>query len=153
MTSHGHAPSGKYLTAYRSRKGQRSGESAAEMSAATHIVVSVVAHGAGIVRVSRTRQPLKLVVIHRSGICVLNDRAERCARGSFAQYARAYLRHVLFLAGGGSGIITGGAAVHLKLYLIKIDLFARRKAVNYNAYSDAVALAKYRNLYIIAPCR
>ena len=122
------------------------------MTAAPHVVVAVVTHRPGIIRVTGTRQTLEFVVIHRARVGVFDDRAERRAGGDIVEDARTDLRHILFLAGRGCAVVAGCAAVHLKLYLVKIKVFSGGQSVDDNADSYAVTLSENRNFNIVTPC-
>ena len=123
---------------------ERRCQPAGKMPAAGDILKAAVTELRGIIRMSRTRQAAKLLIIAAAGIAVADDRRQGCTAGFPVLQAAEKFRAVLFPAGCGPVVPSRCTAVQKALQGVKVDREACRQAVQRHADRFGMALTEYR---------
>ena len=112
------------------------------MAAAAVVIAAMIAHMAGIVGVTRTRQILGSGVVLGMLVAVADDGTERRPGGSAFKQAGQDLRLIRLLPGGWTGAFPGCTAGHFCGDLRKIQLYTGRHILQHHTNGRAVGLAK-----------
>ena len=76
MPAHRYAVPGQDLPRHRTRKNERRREAAAEMAAAAHIGISVIADKGGVIGMGGAWAKGEVIIIARAGVGVLDEGAK-----------------------------------------------------------------------------
>ena len=145
------SPPFKDLAADGSGGAQAGREPPGKMSAAAHVVAAVVMNVGRIVGVAGARNLHQVCVIARARVGVLDDDAQRRARGVAVQYAAEKFGCVGFLAGCGALVPARCAARHLGEQSVAVNRLPGGQAVDYHADSRAVAFTEDRDSEVRSP--
>ena len=113
------------------------------MSAAPVVLESAVFHIGGVVRVSGSGDGLEVGIVAGAGVSVVDHSGYGSTAGEAVINAPQEFRLVLFLAGCGPVVLSGGPAVKKGLQFFKIHGKPRRNAVQHHADGGSVGLAEY----------
>ena len=141
------------LSADRTGKAEGRCQTAGEMSAATHVIEATVAHGAGIVGVTRTGQPCQIAVVLGTCVRILDKGTQRCASGAVVQKTGHHLRQVFFATRRCRPVFFRGTACHKVAQLFKVDILAGGEIIDHHTDGGAVRFSENRNGNITIPER
>ncbi|OPZ17303.1 MAG: hypothetical protein BWZ04_02921 [Firmicutes bacterium ADurb.BinA205] len=114
----------KYLSAYRSRKAERSSQLIGEMSAVTHIVEALVSDSACVVGMAGTCKLVKIIGLRLILGDILNERTERSAGGAVIENAGHHMGHYILVRRCRISADFGIASRHELCKLVSVDILA-----------------------------
>ena len=88
----------QYLTAYSSRKTERSGKTSGKMTSAADVVEALISKRSRIIGMTRTGELGNIAVILRMCIGIVYERCHRSSGSVVIVYSRNYIRHIAFTA-------------------------------------------------------
>ena len=138
----GNAPPGQYLHGHGAAKDEGCCEPAREVAAAAEIVIATIAYLTAVIGMARPHHVTQVVVILGMLIAVFNDHTQGGPRRITIEITAFDIKLVAFTASRRHGIPAGRAARHMTPYIIPVDGFPRRKAIQDSPYSRTMGFTE-----------